>query len=84
MQNFAGFFDKNEKAMWSQIQIYSDAFGKFSVYLKEYTNNVRSKIGERNYVSSEYYKSKIFINEKKNKTIMMDPSSWGITREQCA
>ena len=51
--------------------------------MKEYITSVRTKIQDRNFVASEYYKSKVSLNEKKNKTIMQDPSTWLIPDEVC-
>lgn len=51
--------------------------------MKEYITSIRTKIQDRNFVASEYYKSKVALNEKKNKTIMQDPSTWLIPDEVC-
>lgn len=38
--------------------------------------NLYKKIKERNFLSEEYYKNKIYLNEKKNKKIVLSPSQW--------
>ena len=53
------------------------------MYLKEYVNNVRNKIVERNLISSEYYKNKIALNEKKNKKVILEPSQWELDIQLC-
>lgn len=82
-KTYNSFFEKNEKYLKNQLAYFTEAFGRLSIYLKEYLANARTKLQERNFVSSEYYKNKIALNEKKNKTILLDNTQWGITREQC-
>lgn len=53
------------------------------MYTKDYITSVRTKIQDRNFIASEYYKAKVGLNEKKNKTIMQDPSTWMIPDEVC-
>ena len=81
--SFAGFFEKNELFLKNQLSLYTESFGRNSIYIKEFLTNVKTKLNERNITSSEYYKAKIALNDKKNKTILMENSQWGITREHC-
>lgn len=51
--------------------------------MKEYITSVKRKIGERNFLSNEYYKNKIYLNDRKNKKIVMEPSQWDLNKEMC-
>ncbi len=82
-QYFSRFFDKNEKWLKSQLNLYAETFGRFSIYIKEYFNNVKNKVAEKNFLSSEFYKSKIALADKKNKTLMLENNQWVITKDQC-
>lgn len=77
--NFSRFFEKNEKTLKNQLNLYAETFGRFSIYIKEYLSNIKSKLAEKNFLSSEFYKTKIALSEKKNKTILLDNSQWIIT-----
>lgn len=69
-ESFWGFFERNEKFLKNQQNLFQECLGKYSSYIKEYITSIRTKILDRNFISSEYYKAKIALNEKKNKTIM--------------
>ena len=68
------FFEKNEKILKSQLGLYGETFGRFSIYIKEYLSNIRNKLAEKNFLSTEFYKQKVALNEKKNRTILLDSS----------
>lgn len=82
-QNFNSFFEWNERWLKNQLSYYTETFGRNSIYIKEYISSVKSKLAEWNQISSEFYKAKIALNEKKNKTILLDNSQWGISKEYC-
>lgn len=69
----------NEKRLKNQLNLYAETFGRFSIYIKEYFSNVKNKVAEKNFLSSEFYKAKIALSEKKNKTIMLDNTQWVIS-----
>jgi len=40
--------------------------------MKEYLDNVAKSVDHRNFLSNEYYKAKVALNQKKNKKIVQD------------
>lgn len=40
-------------------------------------------MAQRNFVSNEYSKAKTFLNDKKNKKLMLDNRLWDIEPEPC-
>lgn len=46
--------------------------------MKDYLTNVRENVAQRKFVSEEYFRSKLLLNEKKNKRLLMDKSSWDL------
>lgn len=66
------FFDKYKGIIRSQQKIFQENIGNFSKYFKEYIGNVKAKVYDRNFLSNEYYKNKISLNEKKNKKVVLD------------
>ena len=61
--------------------MFNQNIGVFHRYLKEYCFVVRESIAQRNFVSNEYYKNKILINEKKAQRLALDPKSWELDEE---
>ena len=61
--------------------MFNQNVGVFHRYLKEYCFVVRENIAQRNFVSNEYYKNKILINEKKTQKLGLDPKFWELDEE---
>lgn len=55
--------------------------GDFFRYIREYLSNVRDSVTQRNYVSNEYARNKLALNEKKNKRLLLDCRLWEIDLE---
>jgi len=66
-----------------QKSIVANNIGDFFRYQREYLANVRETVNQRNLVANEYFRSKIALNEKKNKKLLMDHRFWDLDSE-CA
>ena len=66
-----------------QKNLYKKHIGDFARYNKEYIGKLRSVIDQRNSISSEYYKNKFALDERKYKKLTMDKTLWDIDTDLC-
>lgn len=81
--SISNYFNQFDKILKKQNEIFTNNIGNYSKYMKEYLANVRKIVDQRNFFSNEYYKAKIFLNEKKNKKIVQDISYWELDENLC-
>lgn len=50
-------------------------------FLKDFCFAAREEIAQRNFVSNEYYKAKLQMNEKKTARLAMPPREWDLDQD---
>lgn len=72
------YFNSQELIENKKINIIKDYIIEFSKKHKDISFNIKNLIGERNSVSQDYYKAKMYLLEKKNKKLELDERLWEI------
>lgn len=72
------YFQSQEYIEIKKKRIIDEQLIEFSRKHKEISTNIKKLIGERNTISQEYYKAKMYLLEKKNKKLELDERLWEI------
>ena len=60
--------------------VYNDNIADFFKYIREYLGSVRETIIQRKFIYEEYTRTKLALNEKKNRKLTLDKTVWDLDK----